>query len=66
MNQDRVPAVAQWVKNVIAMAWVAVEVQVQSLAQSTWVKTPGVAVQVTAVAQIQFLPGNFHMLWVRP
>ena len=28
-----VPAVAQWVKNLIAVAWVAAEAQVQSLAQ---------------------------------
>ena len=50
----------QWVENLIAVAQVAAKVQVQSLLQPPvhWVKGSGVAavaVQLTAVAQIQTL-----------
>ena len=46
----------QWVKNPTAAAQVAVEVWVQSLAQCSGLKCIALA-----VAQIQSLPGNFHM-----
>ena len=36
----RIPAVVQWVKNPIAVAWVAMEVQVQSLARHSELKDP--------------------------
>ena len=44
-----VSAVAQWVKNLIAVAQVAVKVQVRSLAQCSGLKDP------------VLLAGNFHM-----
>ena len=48
----------QWVKNSIAAAWVAVEVQVRSPCPLQWVKGSGIAtaeLQVAAVAWIQSL-----------
>ena len=48
-----VPAVVQQVKNLTAVAWVAAETQVQSLAWHSGLKDP--AAEVAAVAQIQSL-----------
>ena len=52
-----VPAVAQWVKTLTAVAWVDVEARVRSLAQCIGLK---------AVAQIQFLAWHFHMPQLLP
>ena len=53
-----VPAVAPWVKNPAAEAWVTGEMQVCSLVQLQWVKGSSIApaaTQVTAMAWIQSL-----------
>ena len=58
----------QWVKKLTAVAQVAAEAQVNP-GPVQWIKQSSVAtstVQVTAAAQIQSLPGNFHMLQGRP
>ena len=55
---------AQWVKNLTAVAWVVVEVQVQSLARSSGLKD-----LVLLKLWLEFSPqsGNFfHMLQVWP
>ena len=56
MQKDiqEVPTVVQWVKNLTAVARVAVEVQVQSPAQGSGLKNPAM-VQGAAAAWIQFL-----------
>ena len=53
-----VPAVAQWVKNPTAAAWVVLEAQGLIPSPGKWVKGASTATtkaQVTAVAQIQSL-----------
>lgn len=53
----------QWVKNLTVVAQVIAEVQVQSPAQHSELKTP-------ELPQLWLLfnpwPGNIHMLWVWP
>ena len=52
----------QWVKNMTAVAQVAVEVWVCSLTPAQWVKGSGIAAvmaQLAVVAQIQFLAQEF-------
>ena len=53
-----VPAVTQWVKNLTAVARVAVEVRVQSLARGSWLKNVALLQR-----QLRFSPWarNFHM-----
>ena len=53
-----IPAMAQWVKNLTAVAWVAGEVWVQRRSCAAAVA------QVTAAAWIQFLAQNFHIAQV--
>ena len=55
----------QWVKNPIAVAWVATEVQVRSPSLVQWVKGYTVA---AVLLQLRFSlwPSNFHMPWVQP
>ena len=53
-KMDGVPTVVQWVKNPITMAWVAVELEVQSLAQCSRVKD---------LALLQLLHNS--QLWLR-
>ena len=55
----------QWVKNPTTAARVTMEEWIQSLSCHSWLKGSGVAVAVglvAAVAQIQSLAGNFHVL----
>ena len=61
----------QWVKNPTLVNMVAVEAQVRSLAQSSGLKDPAVAVpQLRLRLQLGLRfnpwPGNFHMLQVQP
>ena len=51
-NRLGIPAVAQWVKNLTAMAQVAAEAQVQFPSLAQWVKGSSIA---SSVAQIQSL-----------
>ena len=51
---------AQWVKNLTAATWVAVEVWVQSLAQCNGLKDPALWFGFNP------RPRNFHVLWVQP
>ena len=53
---------AQWVKSPTAMAWVAAEVWVQSLAQHSGLKDP---VLPQLWHRFGPWPGNFHMTWVQ-
>ena len=57
-----VPAVTRWVKNPTAVAWVAAELQICSLAQRSGLKDP-------ALLGLGFgfipSPGTFHMPWVQ-
>ena len=65
----RVPAVAQWLKNPIAVAQIAVEVLVQSLAWHSGLNDPALLqLQHRLQLQLRFFPWpeNFHMLWVQP
>ena len=54
---------AQWVKDSTAVAWVAMEVRVQSLAHCSRLKDP-------AMTKLWFRsdpwPGNLHMLQMQP
>ena len=62
---SRVPAVAQWVKNLTAAAQVAAEAQVQSPAQGSVLKDPALP-QLRCRLQLQLgfspWPRNFHIL----
>ena len=55
----------QWVKNLTAVAWVALEARVQSLAQHSGLKDL-VLLQLQCRLQLRLRfspwPGNFHML----
>ena len=63
------PTVAQWVKNLTAVAWVAGEVQVPSPAWRHGLKDLALLqLQCSLQLWLRFSPWprNFHMLWVRP
>ena len=64
-----VPPVAQWVKNLTAVALVAGEAQVWSSAWLSGLKDPALP-QLWLRSQLQLRfnprPRNFHMLWVQP
>ena len=64
-----VPTVVQWVKNLTAVAWVAMEARVGSPAQCSGVKDPGLP-QLQCRSQLQLglnlWPRNCHMQWVQP
>ena len=56
----------QWVKNLIAVAQVAMEAQVQSLAPHCGLKDPTLMqLQLKSQLWLRFnpCPKNFHMLW---
>ena len=59
MGDHAVPAVAQWVKNLAAVAQVAVAAQVRSLAQHSGLKD---------ICLLNSIPGQelFHTLWTWP
>ena len=58
-----VPAVAQWIKNLTAGVWVAVEAWAPSSAQHSGLKNLGlIQLQLT----FSLWPGNLHMPQVRP
>ena len=64
-----VPAVVQWVKNLTAVAQVAVETQVQSPAQHCGLKDQELQ-HLLRRSQLQLgfdpWPRKFHLLWVQP
>ena len=64
-----VPAVAQWVRNPTAVAWVTAEAWVGSLAQSSELKDPALP-QLQGMSELRLrfnpCPGNFCMSWVQP
>ena len=64
-----VPAMVQWVKNLILVAWVTVEVQVSSPAQQPGLKYPALS-QLSHRSQLQLRfspwPMNFHVLQPQP
>ena len=60
---------AQWVKNPTAMAWVAEELQVRSLASHSGLKDLALSqLWCRSMLRLRFdpWPGNFHMLQVWP
>ena len=59
---------AQWVKNLTAAAWVATEMQVPSLALSSWLKDLELLQlwhRLHLLLGFSPWPGNFHMLKVQ-
>ena len=62
----RVPAVAQWVKDLIASAWVSAEVRGRDTGPVQWVKEMSGFCHSSCASDSISGPGNFHMLWVWP